>query len=65
MKYCLDCKWYQEGVSICISPKHKADLVTGVVRYRDARLNRYQYEMTGCGESAQWFEPKTSIEGDK
>jgi phosphoribosylamine-glycine ligase len=50
---------------MCVSPKCGVDLVTGKLFARDAKLNRYQLERTGCGEQAQWFEPLPEMDDDE
>ena len=65
MKYCKDCRWFAPKESMCISPKCGVDLVTGKLFARDAKLNRYQLERTGCGEQAQWFEPLPEMDDDE
>jgi len=68
MKICKDCKHLNisdYGSAICVSPNNGVDLVTGKLEVRDARQNRYQLEMTGCGKDGKWFEPKFELDDDE
>jgi hypothetical protein len=62
MKFCKDCRWFKEGHGKvingeCYSPLIQPDLLSGIRKPRDARMNRY-LEISGCGEQAKWFSPK-------
>jgi hypothetical protein len=68
MKICKNCKHLnisEYGAAICVSPKNGVNLVTGKIQTRDARLNRENLQIIGCGHAGNFFEPLFEMDDDE